>query len=425
MKKFLFVIFAACVLAVSCHNEDSSLQDIKKGGYKFDLNIAVGGFENTKANACIGWTSGERIFVFFKPAEGRMLSDAYAEFKYDGESGWTPDSYVASGTLGESGTMAAVYVPYLADGDKPVFNATDASWVIGGGNVYYSCVTGAPYKVEQSTVRGTLSLQIPNGYVQFEVDDIVAAEGDKLACNLVDAYTCVKLQSDFTFKEMEVLSDNLMIGKHENNRVYFWGKMNDGTSQNIEFVVKTANGDIPKIVPAEKVQRNHAYRLLFTNLLKVDVEDKVVNKVKGEVVTANTGTLPAYLRAAIVANCEDVDGIILEPYNVGDITANTDFTLPSNWANYWIYNSTDKMYYYKYIVPADNRTEIDLFTTFTAPAACYTDTNVDHVNMQIVIQGVDAYDNMGDRDPKAGVTEACWPAAIISALSTDEKGIDL
>ena len=427
MKKLIMMLAAVVALAAACQPEEQFKDDLK-GGYQFDFDITVGGFDNTKADATIGWTEGEKVYVFFQPAGGSMVTDAYAEFTYDGENGWTPNSYLAPGALGESGKMAAVYVPYLATGKGPEYDSATGDWVIDGGNVYFSCVSGAEYTVVKNLVRGTLELRIPYGYIQFEVDADIASDGDKLACNIVDAYTCVQLKADMTFTETGAVADKLMTGKKDGAKVYFWGKANEkfGTEPNCEFVVRTAaHGDIPKIVTADKVSRNHAYRLLFTTKLEVDVEDKAVGKVKSEVMTANTGTLPAYLRAAIVANCEDADGVILEPYAVGDITTNSDFALPADWTSYWIYNAADGWYYYKYIVPGESRTEIDLFTTFTAPASCYSDSSVDHVNMQVVLQGVDAYDNLGMKDVKQGVTDAGWPAAVISALETTEKGTAL
>ncbi len=249
--------FILCaVFAISCQPVEKAADNLQDGGYKFDFTIAAGGFGDTKADATIGWTAGEKVFVFFKPVGGGLLGDSYAEFTYS-EGGWSPNSYIAPGALGAAGTMAAVYVPYLGD-KTPVY--TDTGWTIDGGDVYYSCASGASYTVLDGTVRGNLSMKIPDGYVQFAIDPAAAEEGDILECNYVDAYTCVSLSTELVFSETPV-PDKKMTGHADNGKLYFWGKMNDATATECEWVLTNRSGDVKMKTSADKIAKNHAYNL--------------------------------------------------------------------------------------------------------------------------------------------------------------------
>ena len=199
MKKFILVFAAVAALLMSCQTEEEKAGSLSGEGYQFNFTIAPCGFDSaTKGDATVGWTVGEKVYVFFKPEGGELLGDSYAAFTYTG-SGWTPESYVAPGALGSSGKMAAVYVPYF-EGKSPVY--TDSKWTFDSGNVYYSCASGADYTVNGGTVRGTLSMKIPDGYVQFSIAS--AAEGDELACNMIDGYEDVTLSSDLVFSTTPV-----------------------------------------------------------------------------------------------------------------------------------------------------------------------------------------------------------------------------
>ena len=253
MKKHVLLFAVIAALAASCQKADLNTSE---GAYKFDFTFAAGGFGDTKSDATVGWTEGEKVFVFFQPAGGSLLGNSYAEFTYNG-NGWTPDSYVAPGALGASGVMAAVYVPYLGD-KSPVFSGD--SWTIDGGDVYYACASGAAYTVEGSTVAGTLQLAIPDGYVQFAVNPVSAEEGDVMACNYVDAYTCVTLSTDLTFSATAE-PDKKMTGHADNGKVYFWGMFNGCTDDECEWVLTNKSGDMVLKVPADKVTKNTSYIL--------------------------------------------------------------------------------------------------------------------------------------------------------------------
>ncbi len=258
MKKFILVFAAVAALVMSCQPVEEKADSLSGEGYKFNFTIAPGGFDTaTKGDATVGWTAGEKVYVFFKPEGGELLGDSYAEFTYT-DSGWNPESYVAPGALGASGKMAAVYVPYF-EGKSPVY--ADNKWTFDSGDVYYSCASGADYTVNGGTVRGTLSMKIPDGYVQFSIAS--AAEGDELACNIIDGYEDVTLSSDLVFSTTPV-SGNKMTGHADNGKIYFWGRVNDATATECEFTLTTSAGDVVLKVPAENVFKNNAFNIAST-----------------------------------------------------------------------------------------------------------------------------------------------------------------
>ena len=265
MKKLVLILAAAAALAVSCQKAESFKEaetpSFAAGEYNFDFIVNGGGFTlDTKADATTGWTEGERVFIFFQP-EGEGLLDRYLTMTYNGSS-FSAGSSIQYGCLGKGGKLSAVYVPYLKSGIKPVYN--DGEWTIDGGDVYYSCATGVSYTVNDADVTATIAMSIPDGYVQFAVPATKAADGDRMSCNTVDAYTCVTLGSDLKFSETPV-EGKKMTGHKDGDKVYFWGKKNSVEADKCEFTIASSvTGDnLEKSVESLKVVKNNAYNLAF------------------------------------------------------------------------------------------------------------------------------------------------------------------
>lgn len=165
-------------------------------------------------------------------------------------------------------------------------------------------------------------------------------------------------------------------------------------------------------------------------LVRVAVDDEVEGLVKSNVTTANTGINGVYMRAALIANCLNSEGMMIRPCKIGDTDHpdNIDyagdgvFTKASDWSSYWMFNEDDGFYYYKYVVPAGEKTYVDLFETFTLNSDLIGSetggVNVSSVVFDVVLQGVDA--GLSTYSTVA-VTAAHWPADIVSALSTEAK----
>ena len=94
--------------------------------------------------------------------------------------------------------------------------------------------------------------------------------------------------------------------------------------------------------------------------VKTDIDEDFENKVKSRVVIENKGTIPVYVRVALIGNwVKKVDNVevIVEPYTV------PNFTLGKN----WVKHTTDGYYYYTQAVAVGGTTSDLLDSDITAP----------------------------------------------------------
>ena len=118
-----------------------------------------------------GWETGDVVFVFFSGAS----APAYLEMKWDGTK-WvktTKNSLALSN--GQTGTMTAVYLPF---GSGATISNDNGSYKFS--TIYYSYYLTAqlPYTVTDGEVSGLFDMRIPEGYVQFFIDETSAAATD-------------------------------------------------------------------------------------------------------------------------------------------------------------------------------------------------------------------------------------------------------
>ena len=245
-EKIILIIAAAAALATSCQKAETNnameAPSMKGKEYTFEFDVQCSGFGvSTKADATIGWTSGESVFVFFQPDGGDIL-DSYLTLTYDG-SKFVPNGSIPYGSLAESGKVSAVYVPYLTDGVTPVYSG--GKWTIDSGDVYYSCAGNIPYyTINSSTVIiAPIAMSIPEGYVQIAVPATKAAEGDKMSCTHVGAYSGLTLGNNLEFSVSSV-SDYKMTGHKDGDKVYFWGKKNDCSDAICNFILSSSIAEI-------------------------------------------------------------------------------------------------------------------------------------------------------------------------------------
>lgn len=135
-------------------------------------------------------------------------------------------------------------------------------------------------------------------------------------------------------------------------------------------------------------------------------EDVSVPLEKKDVKVDNLGSLPVYVRAALVANWVKADGTVIYPYqvlaeNLGGLDTGK-----------WTYNGG--FFYYKYQLPVGDETTF--FTRFKSPVPGDPDypsgvPDVDHLEMTVMFQAVDAK----GRDGKTGkeiIAEYGWPSEV-------------
>ncbi len=236
MKRIISIVFATMLagLAISCQKE-ASLSGNTVASVKYTFNISVneqfgfdsdastkGGPQKTYKTA---WASGDRIFLFFKPTDGSLLDDSYATLTYNGSS-WDGAVTEGQSSLGEGGTLSAIYVYNLGSSVMPVFS--DGKWTIASGNVFYNCQTGVSYAVSDSEISASLNLAAPTDFVQFYV---YGTSDEPLTCDKVKGWKDVAIGSDMAFSNATCTG-------------YMDGFANSGNSYYKEFYGRIDNGGI-------------------------------------------------------------------------------------------------------------------------------------------------------------------------------------
>lgn len=158
MKKTMIVLSAVLAL-LSCGKID--MEQPSATPYTYDITITRA--DDTKAVKA-DWESGDVVYVFFSNVE----APKYLKFTYDGTA-WTRTQY--NGATAESfsypgsGNMTAIYLPY---GNDAVVSADGTSFKFDKSYTsYYLKAEKTPYTVSGTVVSGTLSMEAPEGFVQF------------------------------------------------------------------------------------------------------------------------------------------------------------------------------------------------------------------------------------------------------------------
>lgn len=177
MKKGLIILATVAFALVACNREplDNTqvIDETSATGITFDLSANHPDDNGTKA-VKTGWEDGDVIYVFFNnvaaPRYLRMsYSSAAGTWTYTQMNGASEESLGLSD--GASGSMRAIYFPFCndatvyADGSLFKFSKTTYSY-------YLTATLG--YTVSGGTVSGAFNMQIPDGYVQFFLDDASA-----------------------------------------------------------------------------------------------------------------------------------------------------------------------------------------------------------------------------------------------------------
>ena len=184
MKKYFMTVCAAVAL-LSCAKEinapittegpaNMEEQEIQPLVFDFQINHASLDGPGTKA-VKTGWEAGDVVYVFFSG----IAAPKHVELTYDG-SAWTSKQITTGKTEGsigltDGGTMTAVYLPF---GNDAVVKSENSSFSFEQTifSYYLSCVN-APYTISGDTVSGTLDMSVPDGFVQFFINDNSASAG--------------------------------------------------------------------------------------------------------------------------------------------------------------------------------------------------------------------------------------------------------
>ena len=165
------------------------------------FNLSANHPDATKAVKS-GWESGDAIFVFFTGA----AAPKHLKMTYDGTA-WTSAEYdgatQTAGALGlkngDTGTMRAVFLPF---GSDATVSASGTSFTFSETYYAYYLTATLDYTVADNKVSGAFNMVIPEGYVQFFVEDAEATdEGYLLGTDAVIPVGVASIAADGTITE--------------------------------------------------------------------------------------------------------------------------------------------------------------------------------------------------------------------------------
>jgi len=191
MKKIFALALAALAALVSCQKESNFPEPQPQPQSKIVFELTASYSDESPATKAIktGWEGGDVIFVFFEGVE----APKHLQMRYDGTA-WTTvemngDTEGAIGlSNGNEGLMRALYLPFGSDSKISTDNS-NSRFFIDNNNPFaresYWLTGTLHYVVINNKVSGAFNMTIPEGFVQFYVEDPDAAT--KLAGN--DEYT--------------------------------------------------------------------------------------------------------------------------------------------------------------------------------------------------------------------------------------------
>lgn len=142
------------------------------------------------------------------------------------------------------------------------------------------------------------------------------------------------------------------------------------------------------------------------DLIDIELNETVEANIKRNVSVYNTNdSKPVFVRVAIIANWVNSQGTIIYPYPIDSIFNDPQFTFNEGTANDWEF--INGFYYYKKRLPIN--TSVKFINTFTAPAYTGENSQVDHLQMTIMVQGVEC-DRKTDLINTFG-----WPASVLNS----------
>ena len=181
MKKITVIISFIVISLVSCNKETLvTTQDENETPTTeivFELTANHPDGATTKA-VKTGWEDGDVIFVFFN----NVAAPKYLKMSYDGSVwSYTQMNGAVEGSLGlvenATGTMRAVYLPF---GNDATVSNDGTSFTFSETTYSYYLTATLSYTVSGGRVSGAFDMQIPEGYIQFFLDDASASSSTEI-----------------------------------------------------------------------------------------------------------------------------------------------------------------------------------------------------------------------------------------------------
>lgn len=182
MKKYLIILLAASAAVLSCGKENLTAEQEETQPVTFNLTAKHPATKAVKT----AWESGDAIFVFFSGIE----TPKHLKMTYDGTK-WTSTeydgAYISEGALGlkngDEGTMRAVFLPF---GSNAKVSSSGTGFTFDKTYYTYYLTATLDYTVVDNKVSGAFNMKVPEGYVQFFIEDAEATdEAYILGCDAV------------------------------------------------------------------------------------------------------------------------------------------------------------------------------------------------------------------------------------------------
>lgn len=214
MKKLFITLSAAVFALVACNKETPVVENEPAEATKLAFNFQVNHPDDTKA-VKTAWESGDKIYVFFEDIYGE---GKYLTLSYNG-SAWTSSTNNLTvsdfGADGSTVTMHAVFFPF----EQPEITAVDAGFTFktkseghtaataGLGIYTYYMTSSATCTVtvdgEIKTLGGTLSMELPAGFVQFYIPANGSEYNEdyryRLSIEGIKPLACVAYNADYKY----------------------------------------------------------------------------------------------------------------------------------------------------------------------------------------------------------------------------------
>lgn len=135
------------------------------------------------------WETGDVLFVFFS---GKS-APAYLRMEWDGSKWQSTPKNGLSFMEGDMGTMRAVYLPF---GSNYEIAAAGSSFIFSGTQYSYYMTSVDTYSVVENKLSGDFAMEIPEGYVQFFIENSSATASDVI--ELREPRLCTKFISSIS-----------------------------------------------------------------------------------------------------------------------------------------------------------------------------------------------------------------------------------
>ena len=227
MKKNIAIFLGVLLALVSCNSEDAIISsDNVSQKITFNLKAKYQDDETATRAVKSDWEEGDVIFVIFSGLE----SPNYLKLELEGGE-WIATQMTErhESTLslneGDEGTMTAIFLPFSKKSNY-IYDA-GGSYTFSEIYMSYYLTDNQPYTVVDGNVEGVFNMKIPDGFVQFYIEDDDAEEGKAMLRepNIMPYATTGVAAGDLTINFAHTVYGNHLPGFKYGNGYIFSGML--------------------------------------------------------------------------------------------------------------------------------------------------------------------------------------------------------